>query len=219
MKTVAMLFFALATASPLAAQPWYDTPPVSVRPFFLVSGQQFAAKETFDAVFEQSIQRFWGGGVQVAFGNGLFVDVTASRFRKTGERAFVFDDEVIRLGIPLTATVTPFEIAAGYRFRLGEAGKIRPYAGAGFGTYHYQEESAFADPDDEGSPGGNVDARHSGFLMMGGIEYRAHPWVGLSVDAQYSHVSGILGEGGISQEMSEDDLGGTAVRFRVIVGK
>jgi hypothetical protein len=219
MKTMAWLFLALATASPAAAQPWYDTPPVSVRPFFLISGQKSAAEETFDVVFERSIQRFWGGGAQVAFGNGLFVEATLSRFRQTGERAFLLDGEVFRLGVPLTATVTPLEFAGGYRFRLGEAGKVRPYAAAGFGTYRYQEESEFADPDEEGSPGGNVDLRHSGFLMMGGVEYRAHPWVGLSVDAQYRRVPGILGEGGISKELGEDDLGGTSVRFRVIVGK
>jgi hypothetical protein len=38
------------------------------------------------------------------------------------------------------------------------------------------------------------------------------------VDVQYTTVPGILGEGGISQELGEDDLGGVAVRFRFVLG-
>jgi hypothetical protein len=43
--------------------------------------------------------------------------------------------------------------------------------------------------------------------------------VGVSIDAQYSRVKGILGAGGLSQQLSESDLGGAAVRFKAIVGR
>ena len=43
--------------------------------------------------------------------------------------------------------------------------------------------------------------------------------IGLSVDAQYTHVPGIIGAGGISKEAGETDLGGMAARFKVLIGR
>ena len=43
-------------------------------------------------------------------------------------------------------------------------------------------------------------------------------WISISGDAQYTHVTGILGAGGISQDANEKDLGGVAARIRVLVG-
>jgi hypothetical protein len=65
----------------------------------------------------------------------------------------------------------------------------------------------------------NVDIRHVGELVVGGVEFRVHRYVGLSVDAQYTHIPGILGAGGISNIANESDLGGIAARFKVIVGR
>ena len=48
---------------------------------------------------------------------------------------------------------------------------------------------------------------------------RIHRWIIVSGDAQYTHVSGILGTGGISQQVGEDNLGGLAARFRLIIGR
>jgi hypothetical protein len=209
----------LATALPVAAQvrgpaarrPESDTPGVSFRPFFLVSAEQPAATQTFEAVFDQPLQRFWGGGVQVALRGGLYVEVGASRFEKTGQRAFVFNGQAFKLGIPLTARITPLEFSAGYRFRVSP--RIIPYGGAGLARYAYVETSDFADS------GENVDATHTGFLVLGGVEFRAHRWVGVGVDVQYTQVTGILGSAGISKEFGEDNLGGTAVRVKVLVGR
>jgi outer membrane protein W len=117
------------------------------------------------------------------------------------------------LGIPLTATITPLEITGGYRFTLHNLPKVRPYAAAGYGRYAYQETSSFADAGDD------VDTSHSGFVVNGGAEFRLHRWAGLAVDVQYSHVPGILGTGGVSQQAGENDLGGIAGRVRLIVGR
>ena len=57
------------------------------------------------------------------------------------------------------------------------------------------------------------------YLVNGGVEFRVHKWIGLSVDAQYTHVPDILGQGGVSKEAGETDLGGIAARFKVIVGR
>jgi hypothetical protein len=182
---------------------------VSLRPFFMGSGQRFTAHETFKTIFGSSTQPFYGGGLSVAFRNGFFVDATASRFKKTGERAFFFEGEGFPLGIPVTVTVTPFEVTAGQRSRLTPS--VFPYVGFGVGSYQYRETSDFSD--------GTFEKRHVGYPIVGGVEFRVGRWIGLSGDAQYTHVTGILGSGGVSQEAGEDNLGGIAGRFRVIVGR
>jgi len=205
-----MLVAALAIASPAAAQ---NPPVVSIRPFVMATAQSFAASDTFDASFGKTVFPFFGAGVQVVVNGGFFVELGISRFRQTGERAFLSNGTPFRLGIPLTATVTPLELTGGYRFKLREYPRVRPYVAAGFGTYAYQETSSFAEA------GEDVDTTHSGFVMNGGAEFRVHRWVGLAVDVQYSHVPGILGTGGLSQQAGESDLGGVAARLKLVVGR
>ena len=186
-----------------------DPPSISLRPFLLVAEQGFSARNTFQTVFGKSIQPFWGGGLSVAFRNGFFFDVTASRFKKTGQRAFFTDGEGFGLDIPLTVTVTPLEVIAGQRTQITP--RVFPYFGFGVGSYRYQETSQFDD--------GPFDKRHIGYLIAGGVEFRLSNWVGLSGDGQYTHVSGILGAGGVSKDADESDLGGVSGRFRVIIGR
>jgi hypothetical protein len=219
--TIAILLLTCATSLPLAAQtrgvPSHvsfdpdDVPAVSFRPFFLATTEWLAAKQTFDAVFGQSRELFWGGGVQVALRSGIYVEISASRFRKTGDRAFVFNGQTFPLAIPLTATITPFEVTGGYRFRLWPM--VIPYAGIGISRYASIETSDFANAAD------NVDTAHVGYLVVGGAEFRVHRWVGVGADVQYTRVTGILGGGGISRDLGEDNLGGTALRLKVMVGR
>ena len=199
---------AAALAAPVSAQD-PDDPPATARLLFMVSDQSFAAHKTFETVLGKSLQPFWGGGLSVAFRNGLFIDVTASRFKKTGERAFFFEGQGYGLGIPLTVTITPLEVTAGGRFRITP--RVIPYVGGGVGSYRYQETSQFDD--------GPFEKRHVGYLVVGGVEFRVSGWVAVSGDAQYTRVSGIIGSGGISKDAGESDLGGTAGRFRVIIGR
>lgn len=211
----------LALAIPLAAQtrrpapappPRGNVPDVSMRPFFVVTGQSFTANNTFTAVFGRSVHPFIGGGLQVALRNGLYVDLTASRFKKTGERAFLdANKRPFGLGIPLTATITPFEVTGGFRFHRRST--LVPYVGAGLGSYAYKEESQFAEASE------NVSVRHKGYLLAGGAEFRVRRRLGLSVDVQYTRIAGILGTGGLSRDAGENDLGGMAARFKVIVGR
>ena len=214
----ALALLGLSLAVPASAQlrrpapAAVQTTAVSLRPFFLAAGQSFTAKETFTSAFGQSFQPFWGGGLEVVlFHDRVYVDLTASRFKKVGQRVSRFNGQTFGLGIPLTVTETPLEVSAGYRFRAGK--RVNPYAGAGFGSYSYKEVSDFADPSE------NVDTRHAGYLAMAGAEFRLHRWIGLSGDVQYTHVIGILGGGGVSQDANETDLGGVAARVKVIVGR
>jgi outer membrane protein W len=209
MRRTLILLFGLALAAPAAAQ---DSPALSIRPFVMGTTQSFTAAETFDATFQKTRAPFFGGGVQVVMLDQIVVEVAASRFTQTGERAFRSDaGTIFRLGIPLTATITPVEVTAGYRFPLWE--HARPYVAAGFGSYAYKETSDFADP------GENVDTRQFGVVVNAGAEFRLHRWVGFGIDAQYSRVKGILGAGGLSQQLGDSDLGGVAARFKVIVGR
>jgi hypothetical protein len=204
------LGLSLWLAAPAAAQ---DPPSLAIRPFVMATEQSFAAIDTFDATFGKTFFPFFGGGVQVVIKDGIFVEATASRFRQTGQRAYLSGGKAFQLGIPLTATITPFEVSAGYRFRLPKLPSVRPYVAAGAGSYAYQETSDFA------QAGEDVDTRHAGFLLNGGAEFRLHRWIGLAVDAQYTHVPGILGSGGVSQQAGESDLGGVAARIKLVIGR
>jgi opacity protein-like surface antigen len=190
-------------------------PAIAFRPFFLATFQDFAAQKTFKAVFGSAAQPFFGGGLDIAFRNGIFVDLTASRFSRSGQRAFLFNGQSYQLGIPLTATEVPLEVTGGYRFAAWH--RIRPYAGGGFGSYSYKETSVFSASVE------NVDVRHAGYLVVGGVEVRVNSWVAVAIDVQWTHVPGILGTGGLSQSAglgggAENDLGGIAPRLRVIIG-
>jgi opacity protein-like surface antigen len=207
-KTTVLLLCGLVLAVPAAAQ---DPPPLSIRPFVVGTVQSFAAKETFKAAFDTAAAPFFGGGVQVVLWDRFVAEVGASRFRKTGQRAFLSGGQTFKLGIPLTATITPVEVTGGYRFPMWQ--HARPYVAAGIGSFGYKETASFADAGDD------VDVRKTGFVANGGFEFRVHRWVGVSVDAQYSHVTGILGTAGISQQAGEKDLGGVAARFKLIVGR
>src|SRR5262245_65862282 len=106
------LAFAVGIAAPAAAQ---ETG-LSFRPFVMGSGRRMPADTTFDAIFGDHVQRFFGGGLNITQDTRFYLELSASRFEKTGQRAFLNAGEVFRLGIPVTASITPFELSAGYRF-------------------------------------------------------------------------------------------------------
>ncbi len=218
MRALVLCACLTAAAAPAAAQgrpalvPPDEAPPVAVRPLFLVSGEQMAAKTSFDATFGQSFEPFFGGGVNLVFRHGLWAEVTVSHFSKTGQRAFLFNGQTFQVGVADTVSITPIEFTGGYRFRHVSP-LLVPYVGAGVGTYGYDESSPNA------APGENVSTRHAGFVAVGGAEGRVQRWISIAGDVEYTHVPGILGTAGISLDANEHDLGGFAVRVKVIVGR
>jgi len=173
----------------------------------------FAAVDTFKAIFGKSYAPFFGGGLQVVFHGKYYVEVGASRFQKTGQRAFFDNGQSFGLGIPLTAKITPLDITGGYRFRPRSFPRLRPYLGGGLTSYAYEEKSDF----DESGDG--LQTRHAGLVGVGGVEFRVHKYVGISADGAIAHVTGILGQGGVSQDIGESNLGGISARIRFIVGR
>ena len=194
----------------LVARPVYAQ--VDVRPFAMFADEHFAASGTFDAIFQSDVAPFWGGGVDVVIHKHFFVDFAVSHMSRDGQRAFVNNGDVFRLQIPLHLESTPIEITGGYRFIFGRS-RVIPYAGGGFGSYSFQETSGFD------TAAESVDVRHSGFVVTGGAEVRVTRWIGVTGDVQYTHVPGILGSGGISKDLGENDFGGVAGRIRVVIGR
>ncbi|HVH27600.1 MAG TPA: outer membrane beta-barrel protein [Vicinamibacterales bacterium] len=208
--SVATACLLVAGAVPVAAQPTTGQPStISLRGYVLASGQRFTASETFETIFGQSVQPFWGAGLELVDAGGFYLDFGFSRFKKTGERAFFFEGDGFGLNTPLTVTITPLELTAGFRFN--PASRVVPYVGGGIGSYGYEETSDFEDE--------AFEDRHVGYLAVGGVDFRISRWFGISADVQYTHVPGILGTGGVSQEAGETDLGGVAARFRVLFGR
>jgi hypothetical protein len=220
-----LLILIVLWSPPLLAQ---DAPVISLRPFLDIRTEKFLATRTFDAVFGETSVPYWGGGLQVTGWRGrIYGELGASRLLKknnelVGQRVFVSDGQVSRLGIPVRSTLTPLEFVGGYRF-VDLTPRLIPYVGAGFGSYHYTEQSDFADPSE------NVDVTHTGAIFQGGVEVRAQRWIGIAVDACYTHIPGILGSGGASEAFAtslsgtqasrERDLGGWAARVKIVVGR
>jgi hypothetical protein len=229
MRTATLALLLLSWSAAASAQSVLDgdktAPPVALRPYFELSRQNFSADHTFENVFGETSAPFWGAGLQVAFWNArIYAEAGLSRLTSSplvGERVFVSGNSIYKLGIPLRSTIKPWKAAGGYRFHLSRL--VIPYAGAGIASYSYSEESDFAAPDE------NFAADGTGALYQFGVEVRAHRWVGITVGAERTRVTGILGKGGLSGlyttggldegQKGEDDLGGWAFQFRVVVGR
>jgi opacity protein-like surface antigen len=183
-----------------------------LRGFGDVGATMFTADESFAAVLGSSTAAVFGGGGEVILPRQIFVNVSASRSRQTGQRVFVSGGERFDLGIPTTVTLTPLQVTAGYRFPrvIG----LTPFAGAGPGWYHFTETSQFADSTE------NVDERFSGFHILGGAEVRLIRWLSLGGELQWATVPDAIGEdpNSVAREFNESNLGSTTFRFRVIVG-
>jgi len=198
---------ALATslfiAAPASAQ---------VRGFADIGATTFTAKQSFETVLGSATGMAFGGGVEFVLPLHLFVDVHASRFRKDGERVFLFNGETFNLGIPTTVTVTPLEFTGGMRF--GDA-RVVPYAGGGIGRHQYEETSEFA------TAAENVKQSFTGYQLLGGAEVRISQWLAAGGEVQWTTVPKALGTdpNGVSTQFHETNLGGVTFRIKVIVGR
>ncbi len=135
-----------------------------------------------------------------------------SRFEKTGERAFVFEGDVFRVGIPDRITMTPVVVTAGYRFPI--AARIVPYIGGGVGSLKFEETSDFADPDENVS-----ETLHQ--LSRAWPASSTPPRAGCSWRAKSAtrRCPTRLGAPGIAADFDESDLGGFSVAVKVLVGR
>lgn len=182
--------------------------------YAMVGRFTFAASKSFTAILDTNAGPIVGGGATVGlpFG-GLFVEVGAWRFRRSGERALVLDGVVIPIGVPLEVTVVPIEISAGWKFRMRRLPKLIPYAAVGYTSYGYRETSSFS------GPGEDADERFDGYQLRGGAEFKIARWLGVAGEVAWATVADAIGSGGVSAAFHENDLGGTSVQARITVGR
>ena len=199
----------MPTADPDDAEPRVPLR-TSVRGFGQIGGLYFTASDSFDAVTGSAWGAMYGGGVQVGFSNGVFLQGSYDRYESTGQRVFVFENEIFELGIDNTVTVTPIQVTVGYRQPAN--GRSMAYLGIGASWYRFQEQAAFAEAGDD------VDESKPGLHILGGVEYPITSWFWVGGEGQWAYAPEILGKAGISDAFSEDDLGGFTICLKLSVG-
>ena len=209
-----VLLFVVAVLS--AAPAWAQTPdPLAPteefrgRLFLHFEAQAMTAKDSFEAVAGTSTMMGAGAGLEVQnIWRGLFLRGAISRLSKTGERVFVHEGEVFRLGIPLDITMTPIEVGAGWRFKALSSRGIVPYVGAGVLFLKHREES-----EGDGS-GEGVNESFTGAAVFGGLEIPV--WRKVSAGAELGWRTAKVKEpGGAMAGFGENNLGG--ITFRVMI--
>lgn len=183
---------------------------LQIRPFGSAALTWFTASSTFKAVLGSGTGQEYGGGLNLTQGPG-YLEIGARRFSKTGERVFVLNGQVFPLGIPAKVTMTPLEITAGWRF-APRFGRVIPHVGAGYTRMSYKETSDFADDSED------VSESFNGFHVVAGSEVRISRWVGITAEAAFTSIADGLGDGGASKAFGEDNLGGTSVRLKLVIG-
>jgi hypothetical protein len=210
--TRALFTFVFLAMLPGAAAAQTYTPPssgpsIGLRGYAVVDAQTMAASDSFKAVFGSAQTTAAGGGAEIDIWKHVFLRFAVSRAKETGMRVFVDDGEVFDLGIPLTATFTPIEAGAGWRF--ASRSRFAPYVGGAFISLGFQQVSDFA------GTGENVNERYTGGAAFGGVDVAV--WKGIFVggEAQYRHVPVPNTSGSVMTEFGERNLGGFTARFRV----
>jgi opacity protein-like surface antigen len=219
---VALLFVLAGAAEAMAqARPQPSRPPaapqrptMSARVFGDVGFTTFTAKDSFEATLGSAAGAMFGGGGEVVLPQRIFFGVRVARFTADGERVFVNNGQVFPLGIPMTVSVTPILLTAGYRF--GRPGAtLYPYVGGGIGWHKYEETSEFA------GEGEDVNETFIGYHVVGGAEYRLARLFGIAGEAQWAGVPEALGQSPSSAATAfgESDLGGFTVRIKLVIGR
>lgn len=200
-------------AAGIAAAQSATGPDLAVRGYAAAGTMIFSADQSFDAVLGRRALPTFGGGVEVVLRDHLFVGVGAWRAAHDGERVFVGPDQsVFPLGIPLKVTITPLELTGGWRF-TGLSSRVVPYAGGGFSSFRYTEDSDTDEASDD------LSGRFNGFHLLGGAEVRVSTWIGVAGEVVWTSIPNGLGDSGASQAFDETNLGGTAIRVKVVVGR
>jgi hypothetical protein len=193
---------------------------ISMRGFADAGLTVFTATQSFKAILGSPAGAVVGGGVEVGLARNVFLSLAASRFSRTGERVFVFQNQVFKLNVPDTITVTPLQLSAGYRFRgrpttgVTSPARFTPYAGGGIGWYRLSETSADSTSDDETTT-------HAGYHVLAGVETPIRRWMAAAVEAQWASVPNAFGDSAasVARLYDEHDLGGFTLSVRIIVGQ
>lgn len=181
----------------------------TVRGFGIAEYERFQAWRSFDAIFGNSMGVLAGGGVELSIGTQMFVQGRAEYSRRNGERAFVFEGEVFRLGLRETVTLIPVDVTVGYRFATRTP--WTPYVGGGIGLLRYAEDGQYGAE--------SVRDNHLSYHAAGGLEFPVAKWLAVAGEVQYRTVPKVLGPDGIGAEFGESNLGGVSACVKVLFGR
>ena len=192
-----------------AAPPRRPARPIEVFGSGQVGFSAWLAHQTFAAVLDHSVAPIFGGAIEVHVHERLFVEGAVDFFQHKGQRVFVSDGAVFKLGIQDTVRIIPVSVTVGYRhpYRTATA-----YVGGGTGTYFYRETSDFADSSE------NVDEQFTSFHGVAGVEFGGHQRWRTAFEVQFTTVPNALGTHGASSVLGEQNLGGVQVRVKVLGG-
>ena len=208
---IAAASIVLAWSAPVHAQSASPNhPSTAVRGFADFTFTTFTASESFETIFGSSSGTNFGGGLEVVLKNRFGLSGRFGQISKDGERVFLMGNERFQLGIPVKVKIRPIMLDADYRFPMR---RIVPYVGGGVGVYQYEETSSFADTAE------NVSSSFTAYEVRAGFHAPLTRWFGAGAEFRWTTVPGALGEGGVSKELGEDDLGGINVAIRLTVGK
>jgi hypothetical protein len=214
------IFVLMSVVGLLAAPAWAQTTGTQsggsrlrLRAFGHAEWQTVAAKESFEAVTgKTSVQGFGGGAEVQKIWKGVFARLAITRSVTTGERVFVFNNEVIPLGIPLEITMQPLELAAGWRFKPLTSRRIVPYIGVGAAFLKYKETS------DADATGEGIDESYKGVALFGGIDVPVWRFVSVGGEVGWRQ-SNVPKPAGAMDAFGEKDLGGVTMRLMLSIWK
>ncbi len=224
----AIVLVALLTLTPAASQGQVRRPQtvppstqILLRGFGDAGATVFAATHSFEAILGRPSGPIFGGGIELVEPPHWFLTLSASRFKRTGHRVFVFENQVFNLNVPTEITVTPLELTFGYRFanpRVAARATRRavvPYAGGGVGRHRLEETSP------QSVEGDDVRRTSTGYHVLGGVEIPVGRWLAVAPEAQWTSVPNALGNdpSGVSSVYNEHNLGGFTFRMKVVVGR
>jgi hypothetical protein len=167
------------------------------------------AHQTFAAVMDHSFGPLFGGAIEVRLRGRFFIEGAVERFEQTGQRVFVSDGAVFKLGIRDTVRIIPVSVTAGYRreYRTATA-----YVGGGAGAYFYRETSDAADPSE------NLDERFTSYHALAGVEFGGRGVLRTAFEVQFTTVPNALASGA-ADAFGEHNLGGVEVRIKILAGR
>ena len=201
----------LIAAAPVCAQT-ASSERIGGRLFGWGDWQQMTAKKSFDAVTGASSLSGAGVGAEVhRLWRGVFVRASVSQMKAEGERIFVHDGTVFRLGIPLDITMVPIEAGAGWRF-TPVAGRLVPYVGAGALWVKYEETSE-GDTSSE-----RVTETYPGAVVFGGVDVSVWRFVSAGAEVAWRTAT-VKDPGGALAAFGEKNMGGVSVRVMVSIGR
>ena len=183
----------------------------SIGIFGLFDYSTISSPKSFDAVFGKHTTTAPGVGLDaINLWKGVFVRIDGSQSKLSGERVVIVGSDVFKLGIPMTAQLTPIEFGAGWRFASrNPRSRIAPYLGASAVSLKYKETSSLGDSTD------NVDETYTGFGAFGGVDVRFSRQVFGGVEAHYRTINITPGPNSAAASFNEKDFGGAVLRVRL----